>query len=83
MTLEPGQWFMYPIDSGIPKKVKVYSGSVHRSTLVTTISKYQALALRRWHSDPCIYYSYKGSNDRWIDVRVVGDIEAWYGRLDD
>lgn len=78
-TLKPGQWFMYPIDSGIPSKVWIYEGEVHHRKRVQEISKYQALALARWHGDSGVYYSYKDGNDRWQDVYVVGDIDAWFG----
>lgn len=78
-TLKPGQWFMYPIDSGIPSKVWVYEGSVHKRKQVGQINRFQALALRRWHGHPGLYHSCSDGNGNYRDVRVVGDLDAWMG----
>jgi hypothetical protein len=79
VDLKQGQWFTYPLDRGIPSMVRVYSGTYENRKSVATISKMQALALARWYGHSGIYFSVRDGNDRWKDVRLVGDIEAWYG----
>lgn len=81
-TLKPGQWFMYSIDQPIPSKVSIYTGDVFHRQKIATITRMQALALKRWHSDPGIYHSYRDGNGNYRDVRVVGDIDAWHGQQD-
>jgi hypothetical protein len=78
-TLNDGQWFEYPLDSGIPKRVVIREGERKHSKTVTTITKMQALSLARWHGHQGIYWSVKDGNGRWIDVRVVGDVNVWCG----
>ena len=78
-TLTDGQWFMYPVDDGIPEQVTIYSGEVTRRKPVQKITRYQAMALARWHHQGGIYYSYQDGAGRWHDVYVVGDVDAWFG----
>lgn len=78
-TLKGGQWFEYPIDTGIPNRVTIREGSCHNYRVVATVTKMQALALARHHGHPGVYWAKRDGNGRWVDVRVVGDVEAWLG----
>lgn len=78
-TLKDGQWFEYPLDSGITRRLAIYEGSREKRRQVATITKMQALSLARWHGHQGVYFSVQDGNHRWIDVRVVGDVNAWYG----
>lgn len=77
--MKDGQWFMWPIDRGIPTTVKIYEGSVEHRKYVETINRHQAMALIRWHGHKGIYFGYRDGNGKMIDVRVAGDIDAWRG----
>lgn len=77
--MKDGEWFMYPIDQPMPRTLKIWSGGVLRRTKVREINRYQAMAYARWHGHQGLYFSYRGANGRMIDVRVVGDIDAWRG----
>jgi len=79
MMLDDGHWFQWSLGSQLPDTVKVHRGSVHNPMVVAFISRQQALALIRWHYTPGVYYSYLTMSGKWHDVRVCGDIDAWYG----
>lgn len=76
-TLKDGQWFEYPIDTGITRRITIYEGSCYNRRQVATITKMQALALVRYHGHPGVYWGKRDGNGRMIDVRVVGDVDAW------
>jgi hypothetical protein len=77
MKLLEGQWFMYPIEEAMPDRLTVYEGPVEARIRVTTISRYQAMALKRWHGNGPVYYTYRNGFGDYRNVRVVGDIDAW------
>jgi hypothetical protein len=77
--LDNGCWFQWSLGSQLPDLVKIHRGGVHNCVVVATISRQQALALIRWHYTPGVYYSYLTLSGQWHDVRVCGDIQAWYG----
>ena len=81
--MNAGEWFMYSIDEPLPRTLKIYTGSVHKRTFVREIKDTQARGYIRWHGNGPLYFSYKDGNGRWCDVRVVGDIDAWYGEEGD
>lgn len=83
MALRIGEWFMYSIDTGIPSRVSVFTGCVSHRKKIREISRFQAMALSRWHRQGGVYHSFIDCNGRWHDVRVVGDIEEWYGWEDE
>lgn len=74
-----GEWFMYPVDEGMPETLDVYKGPVDRRVLVRRISRAQALAFARYYGHKGLHYQYQDRVDHWQSVRVVGDIEEWYG----
>lgn len=78
-TLKEGQWFEYPLDSGIPNRVVIREGARENCKQVATITKMQALSLARWHGHQGVYWAVKDGNGRWKDVRVVGDVDVWLG----
>lgn len=78
-TLKDGQWFEYPLDSGIPNTVTICEGKRTHYKAVCKITRMQAIALARWYGHPGIYYSVPASNGRRKDVRLVGDTAAWHG----
>lgn len=78
-TLKEGQWFEYPLDSGIPNAVTIYEGQREHRKRVTSITKMQALSLARWHGHAGLYWSVQDGNYRWHDVIVVGDVDTWCG----
>ena len=82
MKLKPGQWFMWSVDSPMPDALTVFEGPVERRMPVITISRFQAMALKRWQEYDDSYCCYKNGNGDMRDVYVVGDVEAWYGPED-
>lgn len=82
MNLKPGQWFMWDTDRPMPDRLTVCEGEVRSASRVTTISRFQAMAIIRWHKYGIDYCSYRRGNGNFRDVYVVGDIEAWYGPED-
>lgn len=76
-TLKDGQWFEYPVDSGIPNTVTIHEGERGKSTIVRKITRMQAIALKRWYGHPGIYWSIMDGNGHLKDVRLVGDVDAW------
>ncbi len=79
MMLKSGHWFMWPIDQQLPNTVKIFKGGVHEKKEVMTIPLQSALAFIRYYAHPGLYYSYMDYSGKWHDVRVCGDIGAWYG----
>jgi hypothetical protein len=78
MMLQKGHWFMWPIDEQIPQRVSIFCGSVLNRKFVTFISRGAALALWRYYGHKGLYYSYIDAVARYHDVRVCGDIDAWF-----
>lgn len=79
MRLQPGEWFMWQLDRQLPDKLTVWKGAVLKRKYVATISKHTALALWRWYGNKGLYYSYMTFSGLIRDVRVCGDVEAWFG----
>jgi hypothetical protein len=81
VRLEKGQWFMWKTHTQVPDFLNVYSGSCQSPVFVCTIPRATALALIRWgkRNPRGIFYSYRLGSGPWIDVRVCGDVDAWYG----
>jgi hypothetical protein len=79
MQLKEGQWFMWSVDDPMPDRLTVFEGPVESPLRVTTISRYQAMALKRWAKWDSCYYCYQVRGGQFHDVYVVGDIDAWYG----
>jgi hypothetical protein len=81
VRLEKGEWFMWNLGQQLPDRVDVYRESVQNAVFVREISRGTALALIRWgkRNPRGIFYSYRVGSGPWIDVRVCGDVDAWYG----
>jgi len=78
LMLQKGHWFMFPLNEQIPARVAIFKGSVLNRQFVTFISRGAALALWRYHGHKGLYYSYIDMHAHYHDVRVCGDIDAWY-----
>lgn len=79
IMLQQGCWFMWPLGAQLPKQVQVYMGDVHHMQPIAEIGLQTALSCIRWHGHKGLYYSYLDYSGKWHDVRVCGDIDAWYG----
>jgi hypothetical protein len=76
--LTKGQWAYYELDRAMPDKLDVYEGNWANRHKVDEITKYQAMAYRRhWHNTG-LWFSVRRANDKWLDIRLVGDIDAYY-----
>jgi hypothetical protein len=74
-TITEGRWAYYPIDAPMPAILIVYEGAWERRRAVGTITRYQAMAYRRHWGNGGVYYNVK-RHGRWIDIHIVGDVEA-------
>lgn len=81
-TLKNGEWIFRPIDQQWKHPTLVFTGSWERRKAASYVTRYQAMALARWHGTQGVFYSVKDGNGRQIDIRVAGDIAAWYGDTD-
>ena len=78
-TITAGRWAYYPIDAPMPAVLTVYEGPWERRRAVGTITRYQAMAYRRWWDNAGVYFSVKVPNHRTQDIYVVGDVDAFDG----
>ena len=81
-TLNRGEWIYRPIDQHWSQKTAVFTGSWEHRRKVRDISRHQAMSLSRWFGDPLVYYNVQDRNRKRIDIRVAGDLEAFFGRLE-
>lgn len=79
MKLIKGQWAYYPIDDPMPDKLNIFEGCWKKRRKVGEINRYQAMAYRRHWDNGGVYYGVQDGNYRWIDIRLVGDVDAFYG----
>lgn len=77
-VLNEGEWIYREVSRHWSKQVAVYKGTWKNREKVKTISKYSAMALSRWHGDPCLYFNVPTANQKRIDVRVVGDLSSFF-----
>lgn len=78
--LGPGIWVQQNRESYGDKRGRVYCWDAEskKEKFLYTITKYQFMALLRHHEGH--YMAVKISNNRWVDVTVVGDIDAFFAK---
>lgn len=81
-TLKAGEWIWRSIDQQWRDPTPIFTGAWETRKRVGQVSRMQAMALARWHGEGGLYYMVKDGNDRQIDIRVAGDIDAFYGEED-
>lgn len=81
--LAPGEWFYLRMENDtliIPRTVNIMAGSWEHRRIIRKVTKMQALALWRWHTEyGGEWISVKDGNGKWYDIRVAGDIDAFHG----
>jgi hypothetical protein len=75
LKLEPGQWAFWPIDKPM-HGCRVFTGSFNRRVAVGELTKHQQMAYWRHSGQRGLYHSFKQASGKWIDVRLIGDVDA-------
>lgn len=73
-----GRWFYWQMDRSMPDVLDVFEGGFDNRRKVATITRYQAMAYYRHWNNGGVYYSVRLRGSGFTDIRVGGDIDAFY-----
>lgn len=77
--LGDGTWVYWNLDQPLPQTFKLFTGAWENRRVVGELTKMQVLGYCRWHPEQSgVFYSVQDGNDKWKDIRMRGDIDAFH-----
>ena len=79
MKLQSGQWVFWYLDEPLSGGKSVFEGPFTARRKVGELTHMQVLAYWRHSRTRGLYYGFKTKSGNWMDVRLIGDVEAAFG----